>query len=281
MPTSEALPVARSSEPRTRIELLLESIALRHQIRVLERSGTHRPCFRIWDRLFWILFSRWWPQWQDSLIIVQSETVLRWRREGWTALWRYRARGRWRGGRPRVSSEVRQLIAQMSRENFLWGAPRIHGELLMLGFSVSQATVSRYMPARSRRPGQSWRTFLRNQAMAFGHREHSGERSSGDAGLQRQSYSRQLRRFWAAQIPTASLGLRRGLAQPQPILKLGRTCPRSVRCDRGVTHCAAFMSADSGSALYNRRAAAFLIRSPPRQRALGESPAFLRARMRF
>jgi hypothetical protein len=67
MPTSEALPVARSSEPRTRIALLLESIALRHQIRVLERSGTRRPCFRIWDRLFWILFSRWWRQWRDSL----------------------------------------------------------------------------------------------------------------------------------------------------------------------------------------------------------------------
>jgi hypothetical protein len=70
MPTSEALPVARSREPRTRIELFLESIALRHQIRVLERSGTRRPCFRVWDRLFWILFSRWWRQWRDSLIIV-------------------------------------------------------------------------------------------------------------------------------------------------------------------------------------------------------------------
>ncbi len=135
----------------------------------------------------------------------------------------------------------------------------------MLGFSVSQATVSRYMPARSRRPGQSWRTFLRNQAMAFGYREHSGERSSGDAGLQRQSYSGHLRRFWAAQIPTASLGLRRGLAQPQPILRLSRTSPRSVWCNRGVTHCAASMSAASTRALHNRRAAAFLIRSPPQQ----------------
>ncbi len=77
-----------------RTALLLESIALRHQIAVLERSRTRRPCFRLWDRLFWILFSRWWPQWRDSLIIVQPETVLRWRREGWSALWRYRARGR-------------------------------------------------------------------------------------------------------------------------------------------------------------------------------------------
>src|SRR6202795_2080232 len=193
-PTNAALPLARS-EPRTRIALLLEGIALRHQIAVLERSGTRRPCFRRWDRLFWILFSRWWPQWRDSLMIVQPETVLRWRRDGWSSLRRYRSRGRWRGGRPRVSSEVRHLIAQMARQNFLWGAPRIHGELLMLGFNVSQATVSRYMPARSRRPGQSWRTFLRNQAMAFGHREYSEERSRADASLHLESYQGPPTRF--------------------------------------------------------------------------------------
>ena len=142
-PTSGAVPVARS-ELRTRTALVLESIALRHQIAVLERSRTRRPCFRRFDRLLWILLSRWWPQWRESLMIVQAETVLRWRRNGWSAIWRYRSRGRWRGGRPRVSSEVRHLITQMARENFLWGAPRIHGELLMLGFTVSQATVSRY-----------------------------------------------------------------------------------------------------------------------------------------
>ena len=177
-PTSGAVPVRSRSRsgPRTRLALLLEAIALRHQIAVLERSRTRRPRFRRWDRLFWILFSRWWPQWRDSLIIVQPETVLRWRRDGWLTLWRYRARGRWRGGRPRVPSEARDLIAQMARENFLWGAPQIHGELLMLGFSLSQATVSRYLPARSRGPGQSWRTFLRNQAMVFGHREYADGR---------------------------------------------------------------------------------------------------------
>ena len=82
----------------------------------------------------------------------------------------------------------------MAHENFLWGAPRIHGELLMLGFSVYQATVSRYMPSRSRRPGQSWRTFLRNQAMAFGHCEYSEEWQSGNAGPQSQSHSAQLER---------------------------------------------------------------------------------------
>jgi len=174
MLTSGAVPVARN-EPRTRTALLLEGIALRHQIAVLERSRTRRPCFRRWDRLFWILFSRWWPQWRDSLIIVQPETVLRWRREGWSALWRYRSLGRWRGGRPKVSSEVRHLIAQMARENFLWGAPRIHGELLMLGFSVSQATVSCYLLVGTR-PTPSWRTFLRNQAMAFGRYSEESDR---------------------------------------------------------------------------------------------------------
>ena len=147
--TSGSFLVAPSGEPRTRTALLLEAIALRHQIAVLERSGTRRPCFRRWDRLFWILFSRWWPQWRDSLIIVQPETVLRWRRDGWSRLWRYRSRGRWRGGRPRVSMEVRHLIVRMAGDNFIWGAPRIHGELRMLGFSVSEATVSRYMPVTS------------------------------------------------------------------------------------------------------------------------------------
>ena len=132
MPTSGAVRAARS-ELRTRTALVLEAIALRHQIAVLERSRTRRPCFRRLDRLLWILLLRWWPQWLESLMIVQAETVLRWRRNGWSAIWRYRSRGRWRGGRPRVSSEVRHLITQMARENFLWGAPRIHGELLMLG----------------------------------------------------------------------------------------------------------------------------------------------------
>jgi putative transposase len=147
-PTSRAGLVART-EPRTSTALLLEAIALRHQIAVLERSRTRRPYFRRIDRLFWILLSRWWPQWRESLMIVQPETVLRWRRNGWLAFWRYRSSGRWRGGRPRIFGEVRNLIRQMALENFLWGAPRIHGELLMLGYTVSQATVSRYLPATS------------------------------------------------------------------------------------------------------------------------------------
>ena len=98
------------------------------------------------------------------------------------------------------SREVRGLIVRMYRENFLWGAPRIHGELLMLGFRVSQANVSRYLPAPSRRPTQSRRTFLRNQAMTFGHREYAEELSRADAGLQGQSYWADLMQSAAAQI---------------------------------------------------------------------------------
>lgn len=102
------------------------------------------------------------------MMIVQPATVLRWRRQGLRSIWTSGSRGRWRGGRPRIDREIRDLIVRMSRENFLWGAPRIHGELLKLGFDVSQATVSRYMPRRNCLPSQSWRTFLRNQAVGVG-----------------------------------------------------------------------------------------------------------------
>jgi hypothetical protein len=125
------------AELRARWELVAEIIALRHQVAVLQRSRTRRPCFRTVDRLFWVLLSRWWSGWCKGLIIVQPETVLRWRRQGLSLIWGYRSHGRWRGGRPRITREIRELIARMARDNFLWGAPRIHGELLKLGFSVS------------------------------------------------------------------------------------------------------------------------------------------------
>jgi len=231
-PTSEAVPVARN-EPRTRTALLLEAIALRHQIAVLERSRTRRPYFRRIDRLFWILLLRWWPSWRESLMIVQPETVLRWRRNGWLAFWRYRSSGHWRGGRPRISSELRNLIRQMARENFLWGAPRIHGELLMLGYTVSQATISRYLPAPGRRPTQSWRSFLRNQANAFGH--YSEARSWGHAGLHVRSYRAKLLRSTTAQIAAVGVGLRRGLAH-RPSANARKISLRSAQCARATMH---------------------------------------------
>jgi len=158
---------AARAKLRERNELVLEILALRHQLTVLRRTGTRRARFRLFDRLFWVFLSRRWSGWRGSLIVVQPETVLRWRRQGWSLLRRFGRGRRWRGGRPLIAVEIRQLIIRMSRENFLWGAPRIHGELLKLGFDVSQATVSRYLPGpRSR--SQTWRSFLRNQACGIG-----------------------------------------------------------------------------------------------------------------
>jgi len=147
---------------RERLDLALESIALHHQIMILKRSRCRRPEFRVTDRLVWILLCRWWPKWQESLLIAQAETVLKWNRQGLFQVLIGRRTRRRCGGRPRIAVEVRELISRMSRENALWGAPRIHGELLKLGFSVSQATVSRYL---ARYPGPrspGWGPFLRN-----------------------------------------------------------------------------------------------------------------------
>jgi hypothetical protein len=162
----DAFAVTRA-ELRPRSTLIWEIVALRHQLTVLKRTGTRRPRIRFSDRLLWTLLSRCWPDWRESLIIVQPETVLRWRRRRLSLIWGFGSHGRWRGGCPRIASEVRHLIVRMARENFLWGAPRVHGELLKLGFDVSQATVSRYMPRRGARPSQTWQTFLRNQTAAM------------------------------------------------------------------------------------------------------------------
>jgi hypothetical protein len=261
--TSAALSVARREQP-SRTSLLLESIALRHQITILERSRTRRPCFRFIDRLFWVLLSRWWPRWRESLVIVQAETVLRWRRDGWSALLRYRSRGRWRGGRPRVSVEVRHLIARMARENFLWGAPRIHGELLMLGFTVSQATVSRYLPAPSTRPTQSWRTFIRNQALAFG--QYSEEQSRKYAHPRGQHSWGKAIRSAAAKAATAYVGFRRGLGRQQIALEARPICLHPAASERRAMHRVRRLTAVSGrlqKTRSNRLPIEVASRSPP------------------
>jgi len=153
--------VIRTSAPvrsvrATRRDLLLETLALRHQLGVLARSNTR---FRPADRLFW-LFLRWfWPQWRDALVLIQPATVDRWHREGARRRWRRRSR---RPGRPRIDSPCRDLIRRMAAENCLWGAPRIHGELLKLGITISERSVSRYLHGRPRTPPQTWRTFLAN-----------------------------------------------------------------------------------------------------------------------
>src|SRR6266851_933979 len=272
-PTSRAVPVVRN-EPRTRTALLLEAIALRHQIAVLERSRTRRPCLRRIDRLFWILLSRWWSQWRESLLIVQPETVLRWRRSGWLALWRYRSSGRWRGGRPRVSGEVRNLIRQMARENFLWGAPRIHGELLMLGYTVSQATVSRYLPAPGRRPTQSWRSFLRNQASAFGHYSE-GAVAGIRARLHVQSYWAKLMRSTTAQIAAVGVGRWRGLGRQPSAPNARRISLRSAQRERAAMHRVRRLAAGFGApqqARSNRLPSAVAVRSPPSEARASPRP---------
>src|SRR6202040_1634700 len=105
---------------------------------------------------------RVYPSLLDAIIVVQPKTVLRWHRRGFRAYWRWKSRHV--GGRPRIDCEIRALIRRMSRENPLWGAPRIHGELLMLGIEVAESTVGRYMVRRRRPPSQGWKTFLRNHA---------------------------------------------------------------------------------------------------------------------
>src|SRR5216683_1371721 len=125
----------------TRRDLLLEHLALRHQLGVLARSDRR---FRPSDRLLWLCLRRLWPRWRDALVLVQPATVARWHREGFRG-WRSR-RSRRRPGRPRIDAQLRSLIKRMATENCLWGAPRIHGELLKLGITVSERTVSRYLP---------------------------------------------------------------------------------------------------------------------------------------
>ena len=152
------LATARSSLKSQR-ELTLENLALRQQLAILRRK-TKRPKLAKADRAFWVALSRLWPDWQNALILVKPETVIGWHRKGFRLYWTWKSRNR--GGRPRIDREIRMLIRRMARENPTWGAPRIHGELLMLGFEVAEATVSRYMPGRRKPPSQSWRAFLRN-----------------------------------------------------------------------------------------------------------------------
>jgi len=145
---------------RDRALLQLELLALRHQLATVRRTSL-RPSLRPADRVLWVILSWILPNWRDVLIIVKPETVIGWHRKGFRLFWTWKSRRR-RGGRPVISREIRELIRRMSRDNPLWGAPRIHGELLKLGIQISQATVSKYMINTHQPPSQTWRTFLRN-----------------------------------------------------------------------------------------------------------------------
>src|ERR1700720_1601213 len=146
---------------RGRASLELELIALRHQVTVLRRQRPGRPKLFRADRLLWVWLSRISPQALHVMVLVKPATVLQWHRKGFRLYWRWKS-GSGHPGRPKTPRETRDLIRKMSIANPLWGAPRIHGELLKLGIVVSQATVGRYMPWRPAVPSPTWRSFLRN-----------------------------------------------------------------------------------------------------------------------
>ncbi|MBE0564352.1 MAG: transposase [Krumholzibacteria bacterium] len=145
---------------RPRRDLLLENLALRQQILVLQRTIPKPPLTNA-DRAFWVLLCRWWAGWRRPLRLVKPETVIAWHRKGWRLWWKWKSKPK-EVGRPRVRSEAIELIKRISRENPTWGAPRIHGELMKLGHYVSEATVARYMVKRRGRPTRNWKTFLMN-----------------------------------------------------------------------------------------------------------------------
>ena len=154
--------VANLFKSRRRLEL--ENVFLRHQLNIALRRAPQRQ-LRGSDRALLVWMTWLWPSLLGLSRIVQPDTILRWHRAGFRTYWRWKSRGR--PGRPRVVREVRERIRRMSTENPLWGAPRIHGELLKLGFQIAESTVSKYMIRRRGPPSQTWRTFLRNHADAI------------------------------------------------------------------------------------------------------------------
>ncbi len=144
---------------RSQVELAVENLALRQQLAILSEKK-NRPRLRTRDRIFWVWLSRLWTGWRSLLVIVQPDTVVRWHRQGFRLYWRWKSRAK--SGRPKVEVEIRKLIRRMCRENQSWGAPRIHSELQLLGYDVSETTVAKYMARHRKPPSQTWRAFLDN-----------------------------------------------------------------------------------------------------------------------
>jgi putative transposase len=145
---------------RTRAALQTEILALRHQLAVFQNNAPRRLRLQRADRLLWIVLCRFWSDWRRCLHLVQPDTVLRWHRRAFA--WHWTRKSRRLPGRPEVAANLRDLIRRMRQANPLWGAPRIHGELLKLGIAVAQSTVARYLPQSRKPPSQTWRTFLTN-----------------------------------------------------------------------------------------------------------------------
>lgn len=150
---------------QSRRKLMLENLALRHQLTVLRRS-VPRPRLRSSDRLLWVLLQRFWSGWCGSLVLVEPRTVVRWHRLGFRLFWRWKSRSRL--GRPSVDQARLTLIRQMWSSNPTWGSKRIQAELAKLGIRVSDSTIRKYRPKARRQPGeQTWKTFLQNHAKEF------------------------------------------------------------------------------------------------------------------
>ena len=149
-----------ASSFRTRAALQAEILALRHQLAVFQKNAPGRLRLQRSDRFLWVLLSRFWSGWRRCLQMVQPDTVLRWHRRAFA--WYWTRKSRRLPGRPEVAADIRDLIRRMRQANPLWGAPRIHGELLKLGIKVAPSTVARYLPRPRKPPSQTWRTFLTN-----------------------------------------------------------------------------------------------------------------------
>src|SRR5216684_3333945 len=147
---------------KTQAQLEAEIVMLRHQLNVLRRRVPSKPKLAVVDRLLFVWLYQLFPSVLSAISIIEPETVIRWHRMGLRLYWRWKSRSR--GGRPKVPMEIRRLIREMSLANRLWGAPRIHGELLKLGIGVAQSTVAKYMARSGRGRSQSWKTFLHNHA---------------------------------------------------------------------------------------------------------------------
>ena len=147
---------------KSKSRLEAENVALRHQLIVVRRKVHGRVRLTDNDRWFFIQLYRWFPSILQVLTIIRPETLVRWHRAGFRCYWRWKSRSL--GGRLQIEPDLRALIRRMSVDNPLWGAPRIHGELLKLGFEVAQSSVAKYTVKRRGPPSQGWRTFLRNHA---------------------------------------------------------------------------------------------------------------------
>jgi putative transposase len=145
---------------RTHAALQAEILALRHQLAVFQKNAPHRLRLHRCDRLLWVVLYRFWSGWRRCLQMVKPGTVLRWHRRAFALHWTRKSRRL--PGRPEVAANIRDLIQRMSQANPLWGAPRIHGELLRLGIAVAQSTVARHLSRSRKPPSQTWRTFLTN-----------------------------------------------------------------------------------------------------------------------